>query len=208
MNPDPKTCPHCARMRAQLAEKDIEIQSLQAGIEELRRHDPLTGVLNRRSLLQTLDAELQRANRTGHPFCFVIMDIDCLRDVNIKYGLPAGDAVLKNVADTSMKLLRALDSFGRLGSEEFGIVLPATWMDQAVIAMGRLSKAVAESDRQSIAPDLALTFSAGLTTNAFGDTAESMIKRAEKALVQAKSEGGNRTILAEEPLPIAPPVDL
>lgn len=208
MNPDPKSCPHCARMRTQLSEKDIEIQSLQARIEELRRHDPLTGVLNRRSLLQTLDAELQRANRTGHPFCLAIIDIDCLRDVNARYGHPAGDAVLKTVADTVMKLLRALDSFGRLGSEEFGIVLPATWMDQAAIAMGRLSTAIAESDRPSVAPDLILTFSGGLTTNAFGDTAELMIKRAEKALLQAKAEGGNRTVLAEEPLPVAPPVDL
>ena len=195
-------------MRTQLSEKDGEIQSLQARIEELSRHDPLTGVLNRRSLIQTLDAELQRANRTGHPFCFVIMDLDRFREVNEKYGHPAGDAVLREVSDTAMKLLRALDSFGRLGGEEFGIVLPATWPDQAIIAMQRLAKAVAGIDWQSITPEMTLGFSAGITTNAFGDTAESIANRAEKALGQAKREGGNRTVLAEEPLPVAPPIDL
>ncbi len=206
MNMDPKSCPNCARMRAQLSEKDLEIQSLQARIEELSRHDPLTGALNRRSLIQTLDAELQRANRTGHPFCFVIMDLDRFRDVNDKYGHPAGDAALKTISDTAMKLLRALDSFGRLGGEEFGIVLPVTWLDQAVIAMERLKKAVAGSE--SIVPEMVLTFSAGITTNAFGDTAESMTKRVEKALDQAKREGGNRAVLAEEPLPVVPLIEM
>jgi len=206
MNMDPKSCPTCARMRTQLSEKDLEIQSLQARIEELSRHDPLTGALNRRSLIQTLDAELQRANRTGHPFCFVIMDLDRFRDVNDKYGHPAGDAALKTISDTAMKLLRALDSFGRLGGEEFGIVLPVTWLDQAVIAMERLKKAVAGSE--SIVPEMVLTFSAGITTNAFGDTAESMTKRVEKALDQAKREGGNRAVLAEEPLPVVPLIEM
>lgn len=201
-------CSNCNQLRAELATKEQEIQSLRSQLAELGRHDPLTGVLNRRTLIETLEAELQRAQRTGHPFCFAILDLDHFKAINDKYTDPVGDAVLKKMSETAVKLLRTVDRFGRLGGEEFGIVLPATWLDQGMIAMSRLSKAVADCDWQGIAPGLQLTFSAGLTTNAFGDTAESMARRAENALAQAKAEGRNRTVQAEEALPVAPPVDL
>jgi diguanylate cyclase (GGDEF)-like protein len=176
--------------------------------DSLSRHDMLTGVLNRRALIETLDWELLRAKRTGHPFCFAIIDLDHFRAVNEKFGNECGDRVLKTVADTSTKLLRALDRFGRIGGEEFGIVLPATWLDQGVIAMGRLSKAVGECDWEKITPGVAVTFSAGITTNAVNDTAEVVIKRADEALLQAKREGRNRVAQAEEALPDMPPIDL
>ncbi len=196
------------RMRNQASEKDLELQFAHSKIEQLIRHDPLTGVLNRRTLIEMLDGELLRSRRTGHPFSFAIIDLDHFRVVNEKFGHPVGDTVLKTVSDTSMKLLRALDRFGRLGGEEFGIVLPATWLDQGAIAMARLAKAVAGCDWESIVPGMTVTFSAGITTNALGDTAESVIRRAEQALLQAKQEGRNRTVQAEEPLPEAPPADL
>lgn len=195
-----------AALRSKLVRKEGELGVAHARIAQLNRHDPLTGVLNRRGLLDMLDAELQRANRTGHPFCFATLDLDHFKSVNDRYGHATGDAVLKTVSETAMRLLRALDRFGRLDGEAFGIVLPATWLDQGAIAMSRLTKAVAEQDWSDIAPGLALTFSAGLTTNATGDTAESIILRAQKALGQAKAEGRNRVVQAEEALPETPAV--
>lgn len=208
MKMEPDACPNCSRLRQQLSEKDQELQALRAQIDELARHDPLTGVLNRRSLIEMLEAELQRALRTGHPFCFAIIDLDHFKDANDQYGHPVGDAVLKTVADTAMKLLRTIDRFGRLGGGEFGIVLPATWLDQGVIAMDRLSKAVAGCNWEGLAPGLAVTFSAGITTNAPMDTVDLITKRAEKARYQAKQAGRNRTVQLEEPLPDFPPMDL
>lgn len=201
-------CPNCAQLRQQLSEKDQAIQALRSQIEELSRHDPLTGVLNRRSLTEVLDAELQRALRTGHPFSFAIMDMDHLIAANDQYGRLVGDTILKTVADTAIKLLRTVDRFGRLDSDQFGIVLPATWLDQGMIAMDRLSKAVAGCDWEGIAAGLTVTFSAGITTNAPKDTVDLIVKRAEKALVQAKQEGRNRTVQIEEALPDFPPMDL
>lgn len=195
------SCGNCEQLQAKLAEKDAELAELRARLEELGRHDSMTGALNRRSLLESLVAELQRAQRTGHPFCFAVLELDRFKEIGSQYGQLAGDAVLKKAADTAMKLLRTVDRFGRLGSESFGIVLPATWLDQGVIAMGRLGKAIAECDWEETAPGLALTFSAGITTNAFGDSAESIIKRAEQSMRQAQGEGGGRTIQAEEALP-------
>lgn len=187
---------------------NTELAAALAKADALGNHDPLTGSLNRRALVDTLEWELLRAKRTGHPFCFAVVDLDHFRAVNEKYGSTAGDMVLKTMSDTSVKLLRALDRFGRLGGEEFGIVLPATWLDQGMIAMSRLTKAVDACNWEHIAPDLKLTFSAGITTNAVNDTAEIMMQRAEKALAQAKSEGRNRTVAMEEALPDMPPIDI
>lgn len=193
-----------SRLRADLFVANKQFLHSLAKIEALGRHDPLTGVLNRRTLMETLEAELLRAHRTGHPFCFAIIDIDHFRAVNDKFGSRVGDVVLKTMADTAMKLLRAMDCFGRIGGEEFGILFPATWLDQGVIAMGRLSKKVDECDWAHIAPGLIVTFSAGITTNAVNDTAEILIKRADDALSQAKREGRNRVVQAEQALPEMP----
>lgn len=196
------------RLRNALAETRRQLRATEIKAEQLVRHDPLTGVLNRRALMEILDGELQRARRTGHPFCFAALDLDHFKAVNDRYGHAAGDIVLKTMSDTSVRLLRALDRFGRLDGEEFGIVLPATWLDQGAIAMSRLTKAVNGQNWDGIAPGLMLTFSAGITTNAPNDTAESIIMRAEKALRQAKSEGKNCVVQIEEALPVPAENDL
>ena len=208
MHTESNPCPHCADLRHQLSDKDLEIQLLLAKIGDLVRHDAPTGAFNRRALIEMLASELQRSQRTGHPFCFAMIGLDHFSAVNDRYGPAAGDAVLKTVSDSAIKLLRVLDRFGRVGGDRFGIVMPATWLDKGVIAMGRLRTAVAACGLDNIAPEFVLTFSAGITTNAFGDSAESIIKRAEKALFQAKQEGRNRTVPAEEALPDALPDDL
>ena len=196
-----------SHLRDQLSKKNQELQVSLAQIAELASHDYLTGVLNRRSLIEKLEAELQRVYRTGHPFCFVMVDLDNFKEVNDKFGHPVGDAVLKKVSECANKSLRALDRFGRLGGEEFGIVLPATWLDQGVIAMERLRKTVIEYDWESIEPGLRVTFSAGITTNAAGDTVETMTKRADEALYKAKRDGRDRIVSVEEALPDMPMVD-
>lgn len=133
-------------LRNQVSEKNQQLQASLAQIEELASHDYLTGVLNRRCLIEKLEAELQRAHRTGHPFCFVMVDLDHFKEVNDNFGHPIGDAVLKQISGCANQSLRALDRFGRLGGEEFGIVLPATRLDQGMIAMERLRKTVTEYD--------------------------------------------------------------
>jgi len=196
------------RLRNALVEARRQVRTAENRAEQLVRHDPLTSVLNRRALMEILEGELQRARRTGHPFCFATLDLDHFKAINDRYGHATGDAVLKTISDTSVRLLRALDRFGRLDGAEFGIVLPATWLDQGTIAMSRLTKAVNGQNWDGIAPGLMLTFSAGLTTNAPNDTAESIFLRAEKAMRQAKNEGRNRVVQMEEPLPTAADVDL
>jgi diguanylate cyclase (GGDEF)-like protein len=196
------------RLRGQLAQTLEQLSATAAKLDSLARHDTLTGVFNRQAMIEILESELLRAKRTGHPFCFAIIDLDHFSILNEKHGSAVGDQVLQGVADASMKLLRALDRFGRMGGEEFGILLPATWLDQGMIAMGRLAKAVGGYDWEKIAPGLSVTFSGGITTNAINDTAEIIIKRADEALLEAKRDGRNRIVQAEEALPDMPPLDL
>lgn len=190
-------CPACEPLRAQLAEKDQELARLIA----LSRHDALTGVLNRRSLVELVGEELQRSSRTGQPFCFAVIGVDHLKDVNTQFGNDTGDMVLQTIARESCLLLRTLDRFGRVDDDVFGIILPATWLHQGVLAMNRLQAFVAAFDWNTVTTGRSVTFSTGLTTNAPAETAENMIERAQKALAQAKAEGRDRLVTLEQELP-------
>jgi diguanylate cyclase len=190
-------CPACEPLRAQLAEKDLEIARLLA----LARHDALTGVLNRPAMVELVSEELQRSSRTGQPFCFAVIGVDHLKDVNAQFGNDTGDLVLQTVARESCLLLRTLDRFGRIDNDVFGIILPATWLHQGVLAMNRLQAFVAAFDWNTVATGRSVTFSTGLTTNAPAETAENMIERAHKALAQAKAEGRDRLVTLEQELP-------
>jgi diguanylate cyclase (GGDEF)-like protein len=183
-------------LRSQLSDKNRQLHASLKRIEELASHDPLTGVLNRRVLIEHLETELQRAGRTGHSFCFAMIDLDHFKQVNDRFGHPAGDAVLKTFAACAKRSLRTVDRLGRLGGEEFGIVLPATNMEQAMQALQRLAQEAAGCDWESIGSGLSITFSAGLASVIPDDCVESLVKRADEALYRAKREGRNRIVPA------------
>lgn len=201
MTTDHDACQSCQVLRDQLAQQELQIQELVATIQNLTRHDTLTGVFNQRVMRELLATELQRSTRTGHPFCFAIIDLDNFGEINETHDRQTGDRVLAMVAQASMKLLRALDRFARIGGDEFGILLPASWLDQGAQAMSRLTQAIGACDWESVVPGRKLTFSGGLTTNAPGDDPEKIIVRAETALRQAKDQGKNRIVELEQPLP-------
>lgn len=190
---DANSCGNCEQLRRQLEEKDKQIMVLLSQIAELGRKDELTGALNRRSWEEMLATELQRAQRTGHPFCVAVIRLD-------NFQAAAGsEALLKTVSDTALRILRTIDRVGHFEAGTFGILLPATWLDQGGIALRRLSDGIAACQ-----PGTALSFSAGLTTNAFGDTIQVITQRAANAMEQAVQQGGNRVVQTEEALPDAP----
>ena len=178
-------------MRAALSEKNRQLHISLQQIEEMASHDHLTGVCSRRNLVQMLEAEIIRSVRTDHEFCVVMLDLDHFKLINDNFGHPVGDVVLKAVCDVAVKTLRAVDRVGRLGGEEFGILMPETSMAQALLAMERIRTAIARSDWAEIAPGLSVTFSAGVAAFMVGDTLESIIKRADDAMYRAKHAGRN-----------------
>jgi diguanylate cyclase (GGDEF)-like protein len=111
----------------------------------LARTDPLTGAANARAFAELGARELERARRYGQPFTVALLDVDDFKAVNDRLGHHAGDALLRAVADTIRRNLRAVDVVARLGGDEFGLLLPQTGHDPAAFALRKLQKALLET---------------------------------------------------------------
>lgn len=165
--------------------------------EELRRlafRDELTGIANRRFFLDRAEAELVRFRRYGKSFGFVMLDLDRFKSVNDRFGHLAGDRVLREVVRTILGEIRETDLLGRLGGEEFGLLLPETGERETREVAERIRRALAE---RAIEPEgggpVTVTASMGLSTAQPGDTAlDDLLARADGALLGAKDGGRNR----------------
>ena len=170
-----------------------ERKAMQQELTRLATTDPLTGVANRRNFLDQLEVELARSRRFGAPAALLIMDIDWFKSVNDTYGHAVGDAVLKHLAELSRLRLRRIDLFGRLGGEEFGILLPGTDGAGAWQFADRFRRDVAETPLQSSTGMIPVTVSIGVAEFGPGDAvADHILARADVALYRAKERGRNR----------------
>jgi diguanylate cyclase (GGDEF)-like protein len=159
--------------------------------------DPLTGVLNRRALMETAAREMARSARTGRPPAVIAADIDRFKAVNDAFGHDGGDAVLRGFAETVRGCLRETDAFGRIGGEEFVAILPETGAQGALLVAERLRRAVAAGRYGE--RGIAVTVSLGVAIAAPADASvEAVITRADRALYEAKRAGRDRVVLAEE----------
>lgn len=168
------------------------LRSRQSELEKLSVTDPLTGVGNRRKLDESLRREVSRIWRFGGKLCLLIADVDHFKAINDEFGHGAGDAVLKWVAETMQWTVRDTDGVARLGGDEFCIVMPGTAQSDASIVADRIQWRLQHS---AAAPALKpVTASMGLVEMRDGETAESLLHRADQALYQAKAEGRNRVV--------------
>ena len=163
--------------------------------------DPLTGVANRRSLIAALDRDVARAQRMREPMALMMVDIDHFKDVNDRYGHPAGDRVLCSVVNVLRQRVRAQDLVGRYGGEEFMVLLPDTGLVGAEQLAHALCKAVEESRCPADGvpgPGIAVTVSIGVFGGRLesGDSWDMLIAAADRALYQAKNNGRNRVEVA------------
>jgi len=162
--------------------------------------DSLSGTFNRRGIETRLAAELKRIDRSGQRLSIALLDIDHFKSINDTIGHAAGDDALRGVADTVTARLRAYDSFGRYGGDEFLLVLPQTSSADATIVTERIHHAI---DAFSLFSDgLPITLSIGLTQAVQGELATDLLARADRALYEAKRSGRNCTrLLLHEPDP-------
>lgn len=170
-------------------------------MEEKLRHaattDELTGLLNRRAFLAALDTEITRSQRSGAPLALALIDLDHFKSVNDRFGHAGGDEVLRRFADTARETMRAGDVVGRLGGEEFAVMMTDTDQVQSGIAGERLRDAIAK--RRIVLSTGALvpvTISVGVAHYHGGEERDRLIIRADEALYDAKDSGRNRTRLA------------
>ncbi|WP_417276002.1 diguanylate cyclase [Castellaniella sp.] len=184
---------------ADLRSTMVALQQANRQLRELARIDPLTGLLNRRGLDESLDELLSHVKPTPElQITFVVFDLDHFKRVNDQHGHDAGDEVLKWVAEVLRNLLRRQsDVLARFGGEEFVALLPHTTVSDAqALVMRVLAHVHAHTIALPNGATLSLTLSAGLASWQPGDTAVSLFRRADESLYQAKAQGRNRLVIA------------
>jgi len=154
--------------------------------------DSLTGLLNHSSILKQLDFELLRAKQKKTPLSFVMIDIDHFKKVNDTYGHPAGDIVLKKLAELFLNRLRNQDTIGRYGGEEFALILPGATITDSKKICDDLRVNFSQFCFKETGMNFFVTFSAGISCYSGENSAEKIISDADQALYKAKSMGRNQ----------------
>lgn len=181
-----------ANAQLQLAQTNLRLQQREAEILALSLRDPLTGVGNRRALEQALALETSRAERTGESLCALMADIDHFKRVNDTYGHEAGDKVLAAFGDLLRRQTRATDVVARFGGEEFVVLMPHTDIERATDTAERIREALASSRFEPLPGPV--TVSVGVAELAADESGESLLRRADMALYEAKQSGRNRVV--------------
>jgi diguanylate cyclase (GGDEF)-like protein len=171
---------------------NIELAQSHRELERVSRLDGLSGLLNRSSLFATVDAELERTERTGNALCAVMMDIDRFKNINDTFGHACGDAVLRGVGGLLQRELRKYDQAGRYGGEEFLIVLPNTTVIAATAFAERVRRALHLLPIEHGGTTLRVSASFGVARYRVGEGRDRWISRADRALYRAKRSGRNR----------------
>ena len=155
--------------------------------------DSLTGIMNRRAFFDACVKEMNIAKRYEHDLSFIIIDIDYFKDINDKYGHLNGDIVLLNMVSTIKNTIRITDIFGRIGGEEFAVLMPQTNIDDATQLAERIRSNIEKSEVFFDEECVKVTVSIGLSyLQAEDSIIQNILRRADEALFEAKKNGRNQ----------------
>lgn len=180
-------------LRLELDASHRRLAEALARVQELAERDELTGLYNRRRVLELLAQERDRCLRSGVGFSVAMLDIDHFKRINDCFGHPVGDAVLRDVAALMRDSLRQHDAVGRMGGEEFLLVLPgAPDSGSARRVAERVCQRIESHDWSKLSPELTVTASVGLAVSGVGEPTEALLDRSDRGLYQAKHAGRNQ----------------
>ena len=173
----------------------LRIHEVEQEMRSLASYDSLTGLPSRHAFFDNANNYVSLARREQIIFCVMIIDLDHFKSINDRYGHPAGDAVLRGVADVVNSVARSSDIMGRLGGEEFALVLPSTNTLKALEFSERLHHAINQAVLKYKGSAIRYTASIGLSEfdTDSGDSLDDLLARADLALYQAKQSGRNQT---------------
>jgi two-component system cell cycle response regulator len=183
----------------------LRIAALVEESQRLATIDSLTGLMNRRAFAASTLREIARSQRHGNPFCLLLLDVDHFKIINDRRGHPSGDVVLTAIGQLLGQQLRKADFSGRWGGEEFVVVLTETTGASGLGGAERIRAAIATMTVNDTAGEpIPVTVSIGLAAHRDGDSVDSLIRRADQAMYEAKSSGRNRVAAetaAPQPVP-------
>lgn len=186
-----------AGLERQIADRTADLRAANERLFELATVDPLTGCANRRHFVERANDLIALSRRLETPISLAIMDLDKFKSVNDTYGHPAGDEMLRMIGRTGESQIRASDLFGRIGGEEFALLMPNTTADNARQFAERLREAIGDQAAEVEGTILRMTVSLGLAELRTGENFDKLYARADAALYTAKETGRNRVIVAE-----------
>lgn len=186
------------RLRLRLKASNTELESALAKLTIMAERDELTGLYNRRHLMDVLEREKSRADRSGgNTFCVCLIDLDHFKRVNDTFGHGNGDTVLRTLARVAEQCIRGADCLGRWGGEEFLLLQPETSVESAEVCVQRIRAELERTAFEGLPAELRVTLSAGIAQYQHADSVTNLIDRADRALYQAKRNGRNRVMKAE-----------
>jgi diguanylate cyclase (GGDEF)-like protein len=184
-------------LRSKLQNQKHELASALARIQVLATRDELTGLFNRRHMMDVLEQHRKLLERSGHhPFCLALLDIDHFKRINDTHGHAVGDDVLRRFATVLQGSLRDTDVLARWGGEEFLVLLNGSSPEQANVGLERARTLLAATCLVPALPELKPTFSAGLTPYNPAEALNLTIEHADRALYEAKDGGRNCTVIS------------
>jgi diguanylate cyclase (GGDEF)-like protein len=188
---------HFSRMRRRQFVARLELERVRDKLQIMATIDGLAGVLNRRRFMESATEELARARRYARPLSVIAIDLDYFKTVNDRFGHGAGDDVLAALAQTLQAQTRRQDIVGRLGGEEFAVILPETTIETAIALAERMRVEVSMVKLSVGGVPLTVTTSLGVAEMRPSDrTAEDLLGHADQALYRAKQQGRNRVEVA------------
>ena len=188
-----------AELEARVAERTHKLHEANEKLTLLATLDSLTGAYNRRHFIEVANTEMSRSMRSGRPLGIMMIDIDHFKMINDSYGHSAGDEALKKVVKTCLDTLRPGDIFGRLGGEEFAVILPDTDIQLCVNVAERLRSSVEQLSIESPPHQFSVTLSIGVCSATGNDnTLEHLLHIADQGLYKAKHEGRNKVVVSKD----------
>ncbi len=178
--------------------KNEELLKAYEKLEQLARTDPLTGLSNRRDMLEKIEYEKRRCDRSGNPFVLSIGDIDHFKTINDTYGHDAGDYVLTEISKLMTTMLRKQDIVGRWGGEEFLLFFPDTPLEGGHIVTEKVRGAINEHTFEFNGQIIQVSMTLGVCQYDKGMTIDGCLKKADQALYHGKEHGRNQVVLCAQ----------